>query len=79
MYLYEVLQQSAKRNVTVRVCMRSGDVHEGKAVVPSLNVGMIEVNLIKGGTVHIIMNFIESITVIDNLQMLERLDENASK
>jgi hypothetical protein len=71
MYLYEVMKRSTELNGLTRVRMKSGDVLEGKFVEP-IGDAMLEFDLKAGGRAYLVMNMIESITLLDNLQMLEQ-------
>lgn len=85
-YLEFICEDSLKLKVLVRLVMDSGDVLEGRFVeaIPNSNMGnmaasMFEFKLQKGGTTYVKRESIESITLLDNLQILEQKDYDRAK
>lgn len=71
MYLYQIMQKSKELNGITRIRTMSGDTLIGKFTDEDDTNGLIEFDLSKGGTIHIKWESIESITLLDNLQILE--------
>ena len=78
LYLYEAIQKSSELNGITRVRTASGDTHEGKFIYP-IGEGMVEFKLLKGGTVFILFNMIESVTLLTNLELLEEASAKADE
>lgn len=81
MYLNDVIRKSKGLNGITRIRTLSGDVLIGKFTTEQDEalIGFITLELKTGGTVHLISNQIESVTLLDNLQMLEELDATTTR
>lgn len=78
MYVYEVIRKSIELNGITRIRTNSGDTLEGKFSNQQNIDGMFEFVLTKGGTVYMLLGSVESITLLDNLQILEEADAKHS-